>query len=103
KAHAAGADVAGVTRVVYVSPLKALAVDIAQNLDRPLAEIASIAVEMGLEPAPVTVAVRTGDTSPAQRARMLRNRPSLVVTTPESLYLLLTSPRGREALCTTET
>src|SRR5438067_11313031 len=47
KAHAAGEDIAGVTRVVYVSPLKALAVDIAQNLDGPLAEIASIAVELG--------------------------------------------------------
>src|SRR3989441_6473198 len=102
RAHEAGQDVTNTTRVVYVSPLKALAVDIAQNLERPLAEIASVAVEMGLRPAPITVAVRTGDTSPAQRAQMLRRRPSLVVTTPESLYLLLTSTRGREALCTVE-
>src|SRR5207244_8924222 len=89
RAHEAGQHVTNTTRVVYVSPLKALAVDIAQNLERPLAEIASVAVEMGLRPAPITVAVRTGDTSPAQRAQMLRRRPSLVVTTPESLYLLL--------------
>jgi len=103
KAHASGEDIVGSTRVVYVSPLKALAVDIAQNLERPLAEIASVAREMGLRPAPIGVAVRTGDTSPSQRAHMLRQRPSLVVTTPESLYLLLTSPRGRETLATVET
>src|SRR6266568_9208934 len=72
RAHAAGQDVAGATRVVYVSPLKALAVDIAQNLERPLAEIAAVAAEMGLEPAPITVAVRTGDTTASQRAHMLR-------------------------------
>src|SRR5579864_5637779 len=100
RAHAAGEDIAGATRVVYVSPLKALAVDIAQNLERPLAEIATVALELGLQPAPIGVAVRTGDTSAAQRTQMLRRRPSLVVTTPESLYLLLTSTRGREALCT---
>jgi len=103
KAHAAGQDIAGATRVVYVSPLKALAVDIAQNLERPLAEIGRLAIEMGHEPAPITVAVRTGDTTQAQRAQMLRQRPGLVVTTPESLYLLLTSTRGREALATVET
>ncbi|HEY0581435.1 MAG TPA: DEAD/DEAH box helicase, partial [Chloroflexota bacterium] len=103
RAHAAGQDISGATRVVYVSPLKALAIDIAHNLERPLAEIASVAIEMGLQPAPIGVAVRTGDTSPSQRAQMLRRRPSLVVTTPESLYLLLTSTRGREALCTVDT
>jgi len=103
RAHEAGADVAGATRVVYVSPLRALAVDIAQNLERPLAEIAAVAREAGLATPPISVAVRTGDTSPTQRALMLRRRPSLLVTTPESLYLLLTSTRGREALSTVET
>jgi ATP-dependent helicase Lhr and Lhr-like helicase len=103
RAHEAGQDVAGVTRVVYVSPLKALAVDIAHNLERPLVEIAAVAAEMGLEPAPISVAVRTGDTSASQRAQMLRRHPSLIVTTPESLYLLLTSTRGRETLSTVET
>jgi DEAD/DEAH box helicase len=99
RAHAAGEDVSGATRVVYVSPLKALAVDIAQNLERPLLEIGSVAAELGLSPAPISVAVRTGDTSASERARMLRRCPSLIVTTPESLYLLLTSVRGRDALC----
>ncbi len=103
KAHAKGEDITGATRVVYVSPLKALAVDIAQNLERPLAEIAAVAIELGLEPAPISVAVRTGDTSASERARMLRRCPALIVTTPESLYLLLTSTRGREALRTVET
>jgi len=103
RAHEAGQDVSCVTRAVYVSPLKALAVDIAQNLERPLAEIATVAAEMGFQPAPISVAVRTGDTPTAQRAWMLRRRPSLVVTTPESLYLLLTSGRGREALATVQT
>ncbi len=103
RAHAAGAEVEGLTRVVYVSPLKALAVDIAQNLERPLSEIARVADELGFDAAPISVAVRTGDTSAAQRVQMLRRRPSLVVTTPESLYLLLTSSRGREALSTVQT
>src|SRR5690348_2370098 len=60
RAHDAGEDISGATRVVYVSPLKALAVDIACNLERPLAEIAAVAVELGLSPAPIRVAVRTG-------------------------------------------
>jgi ATP-dependent Lhr-like helicase len=89
--------------VVYVSPLKALAVDIAHNLERPLAGIATTAREMGLQPAPITVGVRTGDSSQAQRAQMLRRHPSLVVTTPESLYLLLTSSKGRDVLRTVHT
>jgi ATP-dependent Lhr-like helicase len=103
RAHAAGTHVGCATRVVYVSPLKALAVDIAQNLERPLAEIASVAADLGLTPAPISVAVRTGDTSPTQRALMLRHRPDIIVTTPESLYLLLTSARGRDALQSVET
>jgi ATP-dependent Lhr-like helicase len=103
RAHAAGQDIAGETRVVYVSPLKALAVDIACNLEQPLAEIAAFAEGLGRTPAPISIAVRTGDSSPAQRARMLRRHPSLVVTTPESLYLLLTSARGRETLRTVQT
>jgi ATP-dependent helicase Lhr and Lhr-like helicase len=102
-AHQAGVDVASGVRVVYVSPLKALAVDVAQNLHRPLAGIAAVAVEMGLRPAPISVAVRTGDSTPSERAHLVRHRPAFVVTTPESLYLLLTSERGRAALRSTET
>ena len=103
RAHAAGQDVGSSARVVYVSPLKALAVDIAENLERPLAEIRGLALEMGLEPAPIRVAVRTGDTSASQRSLMVRRPPAFVVTTPESLYLLVTSERGRQALRTVET
>ncbi|HYX44587.1 MAG TPA: DEAD/DEAH box helicase, partial [Acidimicrobiales bacterium] len=103
RAHEAGHDVSGVARVVYVSPLKALAVDIAENLVRPLEEIAAVAAELGLDPPDIRVAVRTGDTPGSQRALMVRRPPSFIVTTPESLYLLLTSGRGREALRTVET
>src|SRR6266536_2819874 len=101
--HDRGLDVSTGTRVVYVSPLKALAVDIGENLERPLAEIADIAAELGLDSPDIRVAVRTGDTTSSQRSAMARRPPSFVVTTPESLYLLVTSARGREALRTTET
>ena len=65
----------GAVRVVYVSPLKALAVDIHQNLERPLAEIAEVARELGLAVPPVTVAVRTGDTTAGARTAMVRDPP----------------------------
>ncbi len=97
RAHARGEDLAG-TRVVYVSPLKALAVDIHENLERPLREIAAVAEELGLSPAPVTVAVRTGDTTPGARTAMVKAPPTFVVTTPESLYLLVTAARSRSVL-----
>ncbi|MFN2555399.1 MAG: DEAD/DEAH box helicase, partial [Nitriliruptorales bacterium] len=103
RAHEAGEPVEGIARVVYVSPLKALAVDIAENLQRPLREIAEVAAELGLDPPAITVAVRTGDTTSAERARMARRPPSFVVTTPESLYLLVTSASGRQALQTVDT
>ena len=88
----------GGTEVVYVSPLRALTVDVSENLRKPLAEIEQVAGELGLEPPHVQVAVRNGDTPPSERSAMLRNRPEIVVTTPESLYLLLTSAKGREML-----
>ncbi len=103
RAHEAGERIDGIARVVYVSPLKALAVDIAENLQRPLREIAEIAAEMGLDAPDIEVAVRTGDTPPAERSRMTRKPPSFVVTTPESLYLLVTSESGRRALKTVDT
>ena len=102
-AHRSGTDVSRGVRVVYVSPLKALAVDIAENLEAPLAGIARAAAGLGGQPAPIRVAVRTGDTTAAERSLMIRRPPAFVVTTPESLYLLLTSPRGRDMLRTTET
>jgi ATP-dependent helicase Lhr and Lhr-like helicase len=101
--HERGVDVSSGTRVVYVSPLKALAVDIGENLEQPLAEIAEVAAELGVDAPEIRVAVRTGDTTSSQRSAMVRRPPSFVVTTPESLYLLVTSARGREALRTTET
>jgi ATP-dependent Lhr-like helicase len=103
RAQAAGADVVDKVQVAYVSPLKALAVDIAQNLERPLREIALVAVELGLPAPDLRVAVRTGDTTTSERAAMLRHPPNFVVTTPESLYLLLTSRLGRQMLTTVET
>jgi ATP-dependent Lhr-like helicase len=85
-------------QVVYVSPLKALAVDIWQNLEAPLAEIAKTAARMGLPAPDIRVAVRTGDTAAAERAAMLKNPPDFLITTPESLYLLVTAERSRAML-----
>jgi ATP-dependent Lhr-like helicase len=90
-------------RVVYVSPLKALAVDIWQNLERPLAEIADVATELGLPAPAIRVAVRTGDTAAAERAAMLKRPPDFLITTPESLYLLVTAERSRAILSAVST
>jgi ATP-dependent Lhr-like helicase len=87
-------------RVVYVSPLKALSADIHKNLAEPRRGIRRVAEEMGLEAPRITVAVRTGDTTQAERAAMLRRPPHVLVTTPESLYLLLTAERSRDMLRT---
>ena len=89
--------------VVYVSPLKALSNDIQRNLQGPLAEIAELAARNGLPPCPIRTAVRTGDTPAAERQAMLKKPPHILVTTPESLYLLLTSPKSREKLRTVKT
>lgn len=86
------------TFVVYVSPLKALSNDIQRNLEQPLQGLAQQLQQDAYAPADITVAVRTGDTTPAQRQRMLRTPPHILVTTPESLYLLLTSEGGRQML-----
>ncbi len=103
RAHDSGGRIDGATRVVYLSPLKALAVDIHTNLEQPLAEIAEVARELGYEPAPITVAVRTGDSTSWERQMMLRRPPNLLVTTPESLYLYLTAERSRATLDTVQT
>jgi len=90
------------THVVYVSPLKALSHDIHRDLQVPLAEIKALAEVRGTAgklPFPdIRVAVRTGDTTSSARQAMLRKPPHLLVTTPESLYLLLTAPRSRNIL-----
>ncbi|HVC68787.1 MAG TPA: DEAD/DEAH box helicase [Acidimicrobiales bacterium] len=103
RAHHAGTLEPGTTRLVYVSPLKALAVDIQQNLEGPLAEIAEEARALGLGVPPISLAVRTGDTTAGARAAMIRDPPTFVVTTPESLYLLVTAQRSRAALGRVET
>ncbi|MGO1992547.1 MAG: DEAD/DEAH box helicase [Corynebacterium sp.] len=79
------------TRVLYISPLKALGVDVERNLQVPLAGIARTAAASGADIAPVRVGVRSGDTPQAERAKMLRTPPDVLITTPESLYLMLTS------------
>jgi len=103
RAHENGDPIEGATRVVYLSPLKALAVDVHTNLEEPLAEIAAVADELGYDPAPITVAVRTGDSTASQRQTMIRRPPNLLVTTPESLYLYLTAERSRTTLAEVQT
>jgi ATP-dependent Lhr-like helicase len=91
-------NLAATTQVVYVSPLKALSNDVQKNLDGPLAEIQALASARGHLCPPIRTGVRTGDTLPNERARMLRHPPHILVTTPESLYLLLTAGKSREHL-----
>jgi ATP-dependent Lhr-like helicase len=90
-------------RVAYVSPLKALSADIHKNLEGPRTGIRRLAAAAGLRAPEITAAVRTGDTTSAERAAMLRTPPHILVTTPESLYLLLTAERSREMLRTVRT
>ena len=91
------------TRVLYISPLKALSNDIHKNLEEPLAGIREDLVALGYPDVEIRTLVRTGDTPQAERSRMRRRPPHILVTTPESLYILLTSESGREALATTRT
>src|SRR5689334_15993694 len=91
------------TRVVYVSPLKALSADIHLNLAEPRREIRRLAEESGLEAPRITAAIRSGDTPASERAAMLKQPPHILVTTPESLYLLLTAERSRQMLRTVRT
>ena len=85
RAHATG------PRVLYVSPLKALAVDVERNLRAPLAGIQRESERRGLTPPDIRVGVRTGDTPADERRRMTTSPPDILITTPESLFLLLTS------------
>jgi len=89
---------AATTQVVYVSPLKALSNDVQKNLDQPLREIQQLAFERGYLSTEIRTGVRTGDTLPKERAAMLRNPPHILVTTPESLYIMLTAGKSREHL-----
>ncbi len=98
----AGGNKAGGCRIVYVSPLKALAVDVERNLRSPLAGIANMARRMGVAFREPAIGVRTGDTPQRERARFARRPAEILITTPESLYLLLTS-QAAAALRTVDT
>jgi ATP-dependent Lhr-like helicase len=91
------------TQIVYISPLKALSNDIQRNLEAPLAGIREALKRQGLPEVDIRTWVRTGDTAPGERERMRRSPPHIVVTTPESLYILLGSESGRKMLATTRT
>ena len=91
------------TEIVYVSPLKALSNDVHKNLELPLAEISALARERGVPLAPIRAALRTGDTPQKDRQRMTRERPHILVTTPESLFILLTAAKPREMLARVRT
>ena len=91
------------TEVLYVSPLKALSNDIQKNLDTPLGEILELARERGYLMPEIRTAVRTGDTLMSERRTMLKRPPHILVTTPESLYILLTAEKSREVLRTVKT
>jgi ATP-dependent helicase Lhr and Lhr-like helicase len=90
------------TRVLYVSPLKALAVDVERNLRTPLAGLTRIAERRGLPAPDISVGVRSGDTPPARRRQLIAQPPDVLITTPESLFLMLTSA-ARETLAGVQT
>jgi ATP-dependent helicase Lhr and Lhr-like helicase len=98
EAIAAGGALPDRTSVLYVSPLKALSNDVRRNLEEPLGEIKALAVELGYAAPEVRTAVRTGDTTARERRESVRRPPHVLVTTPESLFILLTSDSGRRAL-----
>src|ERR1700734_710198 len=86
------------TEVLYVSPLKALSNDIQKNLETPLGEILQLAGQRGILMPEIRTAVRTGDTPAYERQKMLTRPPHILVTTPESLYILLTAEKSRAIL-----
>ncbi|HWR17957.1 MAG TPA: DEAD/DEAH box helicase [Terriglobales bacterium] len=96
-------DLRDCTEVLYVSPLKALGNDIQKNLEGPVAEIMQLASERGYLMPEIRTAVRTGDTLALERQRMLRRPPHILVTTPESLYILLTAEKSRKNLAHVKT
>ncbi|MGB2694617.1 MAG: DEAD/DEAH box helicase [Dehalococcoidia bacterium] len=89
--------------VIYVSPLKALSNDIQRNLDQPLGEITNVAIELGYAAPDIRTMVRTGDTTQAERQGIIKHPPHILITTPESLYLMLTAERARKILRTAKT
>ena len=91
------------TRVVYVSPLRALSNDMHRNLEEPLSEILALGREQGLPMPELRVGLRTGDTSSWERTKLVRNPPQILVTTPESLFLMLTAEKARATLTEVDT
>ena len=91
------------TQVLYVSPLKALSNDVHRNLELPLAQLAALAEREGVSLMPIRTSVRTGDTPMPERAQMLKKPPHILVTTPESLFILLTAEKSRQMLRTVST
>src|SRR6266404_3361066 len=96
-------DLPNQTEILYVSPLKALSNDVHKNLDIPLAGMAELARAEGIALAPIRTAVRTGDTPALERQQMGKQAPHILVTTPESLYILLTAERSRKMLQSVKT
>ena len=101
--QAAAGELRDETQILYVSPLKALSNDIEKNLRAPLEGIGREFAARMLGDAPIRAAVRTGDTPQSERARMRRQPPHILVTTPESLYILLSTESGRNMLRTVRT
>ena len=91
------------TEILYVSPLKALSNDVQKNLEEPCAELRAMAAAAGLSPLDLRIGLRTGDTSQSDRQKAVKRPPHVMVTTPESLFILLTSESGRRALCDVRT
>jgi ATP-dependent Lhr-like helicase len=103
RAAALGELPAAGVEVVYVSPLKALVVDIRQNLEEPLEQIAEVARQLGFEPPEIRVGSRSGDTPASARVALLKHPPHFLITTPESLYLMVTAGKSRELLRSVKT
>ncbi|MCE3222143.1 MAG: putative ATP-dependent helicase Lhr [Nitrospira sp.] len=101
--QAVDCDLRDETQVLYVSPLKALSNDVQKNLQHPLTEIGQLALTAGLLLPELRVVVRTGDTPMTERQQMLRRPPHILITTPESLFILLTAEKSRAMLKTVRT
>ena len=101
--QARAGELSNQTQILYVSPLKALSNDVHRNLDVPLAGIRAVAEKHGVDLAPIRASVRTGDTPAWERQQMSKTAPHILVTTPESLYILLTAEKSRKMLSSVRT
>ncbi len=101
--EASGGELPDEVRILYISPLKALSNDIRRNLEEPLTEIRQLADERGVALPRIRMGLRTGDTTQAERRAIIKRPPHILITTPESLYLMLTARQSREILRTVRT